>query len=271
VALHENETRKRAFGLLAEEYDACRPRYPAALVQRVAAHARLTPATRALEIGSGTGIATLPFAEMGCSIRCLELNDGMAAVARRKLARFPRVTVETAAFEDWTGEDGAFDLVFCAQAWHWLPPEVRYAKASRLLSADGTLAVFANWDAAVLEEVQPAYRRHHRPEVADRAGEAWRESHPPDTEAGIRDARASIERSGCFRNIEFHRFPWQQVFRADEHVRILRTYSDCSTLPAEVREPLLADIATAIEQAGGSVTRRYETILMLARPAVTRP
>ncbi len=263
MRLHDDETRKHAFGPLAEEYDACRPRYPAALFRRVAAHA---PGSRALEIGSGTGIATLPFAELGLSILCLELSDAMAAVARKKLARFPRVRMETTAFEDWTGEDGAFDLVYCAQAWHWLPPEVRYQKTSRLLRPDGTLAVFASWDAAVLEEVQPAYRRHHRPEPPAHR-EAWRERHPPDIEAGIADARASIERSGCFRDIEFHRFPWQRSFRADEYVRLLRTHSDHSTLPVEIREPLLADIAAAIDAAGGAVTRQYEAVLMLARPA----
>lgn len=268
--LHEDETRKRSFGDAAEAYDAERPRYPAALFATVAEHAGITPATRALEIGSGTGIATLPFAEMGCSVRGLELSEGMAAVARTKLARFPKVAIETARFEDWTADGGAFDLVFCAQAWHWIPPEVRYTKAARLLRAGGTLAVFANRDAAVLEEVQPAYRRHERREIVTHEREAWREAFPPDVAAGIEDARASIARSGCFTDVEFHRFPWERSFTAEGYLALLRTYSDHRTLPSEVREPLLKDIAAAIEAAGGSVTRRYEAVLMLARP-VTDP
>ncbi len=268
--LHENETRKRAFGQDAELYDAMRPRYPAALVERVADHAGITRATRAVEVGSGTGIATLPFAELGCAVHCLELNDSMAAVARRKLARFPRVKVETVRFEDWTAEDGAFDLVFCAQAWHWLAPEVRYRKAKRLLRPGGTLAVFANRDVAVVEEVQPVYRRHGRPDRPAHR-EAWRDRHPPDIDAGIADARASIRRSGCFRDVEFHRFPWEQSYHAHDYVRLLRTYSDHSTLPADVLEPLLRDIAAAIEAAGGFVTVRYEAVLMVARPAKRGP
>jgi hypothetical protein len=115
-------------------------------------YARITPASGALEIGSGTGIATLPLAELGCSIHCLE------------------------------------------------------------------------------------HRRHSRPEPPARDGESWREHHPPDIDAGIADARASIERAGCFREVEFHRFPWQRSFRAEEYVRLLRTHSDHATLPAEVRE-----------------------------------
>jgi SAM-dependent methyltransferase len=203
---------------------------------------------------------------MGISIRCLELSEGMAAVARRKLARFPKVVVETARFEDWAAPDDAFDLVFCAQAWHWIAPGVRYAKARKLLLPGGTLAVFANRDAAVLEEVQDAYRRRGVRESAPRSGEAWREVHPPDIALGIEDARTSIERSGCFRDIEFHRFPWQRGFTTEQYVALLGTHSDHVTLPPQVREPLLRDIASAIDAAGGSVTRRYEAVLMLARP-----
>lgn len=262
--LHEDETRKRSFGADAEAYDAVRPRYPAALIDRVATHARITPETRALEIGSGTGIATLPFAEMGCAIRCLELSDAMAAVARRKLARFPRVVVETVRFEDWAGEESAFDLVFCAQAWHWLPPDA-HARIRAILRAGGTLAVFANWVTSNLPEAQPAYRRH-APEVF-----THQDGDPPeDVESRIAEVRASFEQSGCYEGIEIHRFPWERSFGADEYVRLIGTYSDHATLPPDVREPLLADIAAAIEEAGGSVTRKYEAVLLLARPDTVR-
>ncbi len=263
--LHDNEARRRSFGLDAEAYDAVRPRYPAALFAKVAERAGITEATRALEIGCGTGIATLPFAEIGCSIRCLDLSDAMAAVARRKLAAFPKVQVETTRFEEWAGEDGAFDLVYCAQAWHWLPPDA-YARTRALLRPGGTLAVFANWVTSNLPEAQPAYRRH-APEVFTR-----QDGDPPeDVESRALELRTSFEQSGCYEGIEIHRFPWERSFRADEYVALIRTYSDHATLPPQVREPMLGDIAAAIEDAGGSVLRRYEAVLLLARPEVTRP
>ena len=85
MGLHDDDARKRSFGLDARTYDAMRPRYPDALIERVVAYARLSSASRALEIGSGTGIATLPFAKHGCSIHCLELSEAMADVARTNL------------------------------------------------------------------------------------------------------------------------------------------------------------------------------------------
>ena len=263
MQLHDNDRRKRSFGLDAELYDVVRHRYPAALVERIVAYASLSPTSRLLEIGSGTGIATLPFAQRELSIDCVELNDAMANVARAKLAAYPNVRVHTASFEDFAAEAESFDVAFCAQAWHWLSPDVRYRRAHALLRRGGTLAVFANWDAAVLDAVQPAYRRHGL--VESRGGPlAWCERDPPDVEASVADARASIESAGGYRDIELHRYPWSRAFTAAEYVALLRTFSDISTRPAEVREPFLSDIATAIE-AEGSVTRHYEAVLMLAR------
>jgi len=269
MALHEDETRKHAFGLDAAAYDAHRPRYPRALIDRIAEHAGLGPESRALEIGCGTGIATLPFAELGCSIRGIELSEAMAAVARAKLARFPRVVIETARFEDWRG-DGDFDLVFCAQAWHWLPPHARYQKTRALLRASGTLAVFANWDTAFIDQVQPIYRRYgfvesHADECEKR--EEWGELYSPDVDRSIEDVRAAITMSRAYSDIEFHRFPWARTFNASEYLALLRTMSFHSTLPPDVREPFLADIGAAITAAGGTVTQRYEAVLLLARPA----
>ena len=128
----------------------------------------------------------------------------------------------------------------------------------------------------MIEEIQPAYERYFPTATPPLPGKAWQqadqraafqESHPPDVEGDIAEARRSIEESRCYREIEFRRFPWRRAFRAEEYVRVLRTHSDHATLPPEVREPLLRDIAAAINAAGGSVTRQYEAVLMLARPA----
>jgi len=109
--LHDDEDRKRSFGLHAELYDGVRHRYPTLLVERVLAYANVTSASRLLEVGSGTGIATLPFAERDCAIECVELSEAMANVARAKLAAFPRVHVHTTSFEAFDAEPASFVVV----------------------------------------------------------------------------------------------------------------------------------------------------------------
>jgi SAM-dependent methyltransferase len=93
-----------------------------------------------LEIGCGTGQATLPLARRGCHIVCVEMGANLARIARRNLAGFPRVRVDTARFEDWKPGDLSFDIVFAATSWHWLDPQLRYAKAAQVLRPAGMLA-----------------------------------------------------------------------------------------------------------------------------------
>jgi 16S rRNA A1518/A1519 N6-dimethyltransferase RsmA/KsgA/DIM1 with predicted DNA glycosylase/AP lyase activity len=80
----------------------------------------LPPQGRILEIGCGTDQTTEPFAHRGYRVLCIELGERLAAVARGKLAAYPPVVVCTGAFEDWPGEEGAFDLTVSAEAFHWI-------------------------------------------------------------------------------------------------------------------------------------------------------
>jgi 16S rRNA A1518/A1519 N6-dimethyltransferase RsmA/KsgA/DIM1 with predicted DNA glycosylase/AP lyase activity len=94
--------RRASFDKDAELYERARPGYPRELFDDLADLAGLRPGARVLEIGSGTGQATLPLAERKLEITAIELGPNLAAVARRKLARFPNVAVIVGAFEDWS-------------------------------------------------------------------------------------------------------------------------------------------------------------------------
>ena len=88
-----------------------------------------------------TGKATLPMARRGLRITCLEPGPNLAAEARRNLTGHGRVTIVEARFEDWPMAGSApFDLVFAANAWHWLDPAVRYRRAWQALRPGGHLA-----------------------------------------------------------------------------------------------------------------------------------
>src|SRR5262245_17480483 len=82
---------RQTFDGAAELYEQARPGYPPGVFADLAELAEVGPGCRVLEIGCGTGQATVPLAERGCQIVAVELGAGLAAVARRKLARFPSV------------------------------------------------------------------------------------------------------------------------------------------------------------------------------------
>ena len=97
----ENERLRATFAEDAERYDRARPGYPAAMYDDLVAMTGIGPGSRVLEIGCGTGQATVPLARLGCQIVAVELGAELAELARRNLAAFPDVEVVTAAFESW--------------------------------------------------------------------------------------------------------------------------------------------------------------------------
>ncbi len=108
-----------AFDEVGELYDRHRPRYPEALFEDLISLSGISPDGRILEIGCGTGQATVPLARRGFPVLCLEPGPRLARLAREKLASFPNVRVICETFEAWGIEAGAFSLIVSAQAFHW--------------------------------------------------------------------------------------------------------------------------------------------------------
>jgi cyclopropane fatty-acyl-phospholipid synthase-like methyltransferase len=104
----------------------------------------MPPGGRILEIGCGTGRATVPFTRQGCRVLCIELGENLAAGVRHKLAAYAWVEVCTGAFEDWPEEGGVVDLAVSAEAFHWLDQTNAYRKIVRALQPGGTIALFWN-------------------------------------------------------------------------------------------------------------------------------
>jgi SAM-dependent methyltransferase len=96
--------------------------------QALVAASAVRTGSRVLEIGCGTGQLSVPLADLGVELTAVELRPHLAALARRNLEQFPQARVLVSSFEEWQLPDRKFDAVICASAFHWLDPEVRYAK-----------------------------------------------------------------------------------------------------------------------------------------------
>ena len=97
------------FGEDAELYDRARPGYAARSSSTACSGFAGVEGDglRALEVGAGTGKATVAFASRGLRILALEPSPEMAEVARRNCAGFPRVRIAPASFEEWQVEPTA--------------------------------------------------------------------------------------------------------------------------------------------------------------------
>ena len=106
--VHADRGRAEAFGLAADAYDRYRPRYPLPLIRELIKGSHL----RALDVGAGTGIASVQMMEAGADVLAVEPDPRMARVAADN-----GVPVEQATFEDWKPSGRSFDLVVFAQSF----------------------------------------------------------------------------------------------------------------------------------------------------------
>jgi SAM-dependent methyltransferase len=248
----EMREQRLVFGEDAELYDRARPSYPAPLIDTVVS--LVGEQARALDVGCGTAKATLLLAARGLSGVALEPDRSMATVAARLLAPFERWKVEISEFETWNpGLIGAdFDLVCCAQAWHWLDPRQRLPKAHDLLRSGGWLALWWNRpaedDSVIRSALDDVYQRL-APGLPAR-GIGSRGFPEIDTITGV-----------GFDEPLVRSFAWSGHYTGDQWVDLLQTQSDHRLMSQDRRGPLLDQIRTVIEENGGVYRHPYTTWL----------
>ena len=256
-----DRSRRGIFNSFPEAYDRARPSYPSPVFDDLVALGGLSPGARVLEIGPGTGKATVALAERGLRVTGVELGEGLAAVARRNLAAFPGVEIVHADFETWEPADAPFDAVAAFTAFHWIAPELRYEKSARLLREGGALAVVAT--------------RHVVPDDGDRffrqVEHDYRAVLPDDEYVApprpedVPDLREEIESSGRFGDVQVRRHLWDVTYTADEYVAVLDTYSGHHAYGDAARAELDARIHRRISaQPAGTVTKSYLALLHVA-------
>jgi SAM-dependent methyltransferase len=249
----------KSFDTVADLYEAHRPAYPQDIVDAVLSLTGLRPASRILEIGSGTGKATELFASRGLSVHCIEPGKHLVSVARWKLRRFPGVTFEAVRFENWPEQIAAYDLAISAQAFHWVPQPIGYQKVARALKPHGHLALFWNMypgmEGALAEDLALVYQER-APGLAERR---------KPFEEVIAERKHEIETSGCFGRVTVRRFAWSQRYDTRQYLGLLNTYSDHLVLPEQVRTSLLQGVAEVIRRHGGFIEKPYLATLYVAQ------
>ena len=253
------------FNTVAAAYDRIRPGYPDELYRELFAYAPLDASGRALEIGIGAGQATLPILKTGCALTAVEYGDQLAQLCREKFADHPRFSVVTGRFDDADLPEDAFDLIYSASAFHWVPEETGYPKVFRLLKPGGAFARFANHpfqakdNRPLFDAIQHAYAEYYYPYYQKQPGK------PGEYTEEQAAARAAIADRYGFTDTRYKLFHRVRTLSAAEYRTLVSTYSDHITLEESIRERFFDAIEGAIERYGGTISI-FDTIdLQLAR------
>lgn len=253
----EREQLRATFDDAAELYDRARPGYPDALYDDLFALSGLRAGDRVLEIGPGTGKATVPLAQRGLDVTGVELGGALAAVAQRNLEAYPSARVLHADVESWALERAGFDAVVAFTAFHWLDPQTKYQRCAQLLRAGGSLAVVQTQHVhpeggdRFFEDVQDAY---------ERAGEGRAPPLRPDDAGDLRDEFVA---SGRFEAPAVRRYLYEVEYTADAYIDVLNTYSGHIAMPPSTREQLYEDIRRLIGER--TIRKSYLAVLHVAR------
>jgi SAM-dependent methyltransferase len=236
---------RAGFDADAQAYQRTRPVCPPEMFDDLVRLAGLAPGARVLEIGCGTGQATVPLAEQGLALTAVELGDSLAALARVRLARFPAVTVTTSTFEDWQPEDDRpWDAVVAFNSLHWVNQRVRYARPAALLPPGGALVV-AGCSWARPSDAEPFWTDVQEDYLAVGFGGS-----PPPPPERIPPWHLPPEALDYFAETWSRRYPFQRTYSASDYLAQLSTQSGTKELGPATAAEFLTRVRRRLEGLG---------------------
>jgi SAM-dependent methyltransferase len=254
------ERLRTVFDRAAEDYQRTRPVCPAQLFDDLTDLAGLGAGDRVLEIGCGTGQATVPLAERGLAVTAVELGARLTAIARRRLAGFPAAEVVTSGFEDWTPPGTPFDAVVAVSSLHWIDPRLRYRKPHGLLRSGGTMAV------AGCLWARPADAERFWTDVQEDYRAVGYDGSPPPPPEQIGLRHFPPEAGSLFTEVASRRYPFQLRYSARDYLAILATQSGTHGLGQARRAEFLARVGHRLESLGWPrLTATFVAHLTVAR------
>jgi len=249
------------FNEFAYLYDKARPACPEALIEEIIKETKLNTDSKLLEIGPGTGQATIQLAKRGFKITAVEIGNNLAEILRAKLKNFPDANVITGAFEETVLPSGYFDLVYAATSFHWLKPESKFVKPHQILKPNGYLAIIKGQQ--ILEG--------EKDEFFDATQSIYTKYWKSDPENPFRlkkldDVEPAELDTNLFELTYFKCFPVTISYSADEFCDLLFTDSEKIALPREKRIKFVNEIWRLIyNKFDNKIKRSYANSLTIAR------
>lgn len=254
--------RRLAFDGVAEVYDRARPLYPDEHFDRL--FALLPDNAEVLEVGPGTGQASMALLDRGAAVTAAEIGPRLAAFLREKFAKETRLVVLNAAFEDVGVPHQSFDAVVAATCYHWVRGPARIERPLEVLKPGGWFAVInvlqveSDVDRGYFERVQPIY-------------DAFDNGNPPGWTPRFHETAeppiaGELRKSGRYESVAMHRIKWDQTYTSQQYRELLWTYSGTQSMAEPARSDMVDQLVAVIDdEFDGVLTRPLSATLMLAQ------
>lgn len=255
--------RRDVFGEAVEQYVNARPGYPEAMIDEILEYA--DPVLEILEVGAGTGKATVGFAARGVAMTCLEPDPRMAARLAEECAQFPQVTIEVARLENYS-RPLAFDALIAAQSWHWVDHSRRWDLAHEAVRTGGTIALF--WNIYIVADKN---RRVQLGEIDKRYGVDYGangvsvEEHEGEIELEEGWPAYDLAGDSRFEDLVSRRYRRVLEYDVSTYVDLLASTSAYRLLDPTKREQLFDEVRAVYAGPDDSVTMHIVTDLFLGR------
>ncbi len=253
------------FDTVAARYERFRPGYTDDLYQTLFNYINIDSSSNVVEVGIGSGQATLPILEKGCTLTAVEYGENFSKLCMKKFEEYKNFSVITDKFENASFTDFQYDLVYSASAFHWVPENIGYSKVYAMLKSGGAFARFANHpycdkgNSVLSAEIEKLYSTYYY--------QYYEKANNSETEYSEEQAMrmAQIAKKYGFTDIRYAIFYRTRTFSAKEYIALLGTYSDHIAIEEKIRTEFFSKIEEAINKYGGAFTVYDAIDLQLAR------
>ena len=279
--IDDRELRHRyaqVFDDCAEDYDRERPSYPRELIDAAMKRGALSAGDPVVEVGCGTGLLTEALLAAGLHVEAVDPGKNMIRLARRRVGD-GAVGFHHGRFEDVALPESAFAAVFSATAFHWVEPEIGWARAGSLLRPGGVLGLL-QYNEVADERTEADRQALHAalakvaPDIAARwpgirdvatimSGAADRRDNISEVWSWMgRHDLAVAEAAALFTNVQVYTVPVYSEMTADRLNGYLRTTSLYARLDPDRQAGLEAENRLVAERAGGVVRSSELAVLV---------
>lgn len=259
------DTPGRSFDAWADEYDRYRPTYPDELFAHIRRELGLPARPAVVDLGAGTGRASLAMAALGWRVTAVEPGRPMLDLLRARATNEGLLVATVQGTAEATGLDPAsVDLATAAQAFHWFDKPAALAEVARIVRPGGGVALFWN----VRDETRSPFVAAYHATLDRHGGPADGRYLQAGRAPGRPATREALDGSAAFEGVALHELHHEIRMRAVDFVPMTFTASYVRAMPPAAQLAFRTETERLVEEhaaADGTLTIPYRIDCWIAR------